>query len=185
LATTGFHGKAVVSLSYVGHRRTRYDVFPLGPDVADDKDASELYEGYLKRVGDEHLLDDWPRATTAAFAGSAKCAPCHGEAYKVWEHSGHAQAFRDLRARGHALDPDCVSCHVVGLSSKEGFYSDLKTPELAAVGCESCHGPAASHAADPRKVSLKKISFQVCYPCHTPDNSPDFDVKKFWPIIRH
>lgn len=185
LVTTGFRGKAVVSLTYEGRQRRRYDVFPLGPEVANDKDASDLYKGYLERVGSEHLLNEWPRTETAAYAGSQKCASCHERAFNVWKSSGHAHAFRDLRAQGHAQDPDCVSCHVVGLSSTRGFLSATKTPQLAAVGCESCHGPAAAHAVEPRRASLKKVSLKVCDPCHTPDNSPDFDVKKFWPLIRH
>ncbi len=185
LVTTGFHGKEVVSLTFDGRRRSRYDVFALGPEVAGDRSASELYKSYLQRVGDEHLLEAWPRSKTASYAGSQTCASCHEDAYHVWAASGHARAFRDLRSKGHELDPDCVSCHVVGLSSFQGFYSAMKTPQLAAVGCESCHGPGAAHSLAPRQVSIKRISFRVCDSCHTPDNSPDFDVKKFWPLIRH
>jgi len=185
LATTGFRGKAVVSLSYDGNNLRSYDVEDLGPDVPNDKETSEVYDGYLRRVQKENLLAQWPRSPSASFAGSGACAPCHATAYKTWSHSGHARAYRDLETQGHGADPDCVSCHVVGLSSQRGFYSQAKTPQLASVGCESCHGPGRAHALSPRRVSLIKASFKTCAGCHTLDNSPGFNVKEYWPQIYH
>lgn len=183
--TPGFHGKQVVSLTYQGNELQNYSVTNLGPDVPDDSGTARIYNSYLSEVGKEHLLDAWPRLKTAAYAGSAACKSCHREAYRVWEHSAHSRALLDLKSKGHALDPDCVSCHVIGLSSTRGYRSQVLTPKLAAVGCESCHGPAEAHVLAPRKASLKKASFTTCEPCHTPDNSPGFNVKEFWPKIRH
>jgi len=41
------------------------------------------------------------------------------------------------------------------------------------VGCESCHGPGAEHAADPENVSVyRQVDDQVCGSCHSRGTSP-------------
>ncbi|HSI73617.1 MAG TPA: multiheme c-type cytochrome, partial [Fimbriimonas sp.] len=98
--------------------------------------------------------------------------------------SAHAHALLTLEKEGHPRDPDCVSCHVVGLQFSTGFKSRQKTPQLANIGCESCHGAGAKHAAKP-SLKLRKLTEQACLPCHTTENSPHFDFKTYWKKIRH
>ena len=42
------------------------------------------------------------------------------------------------------------------------------------VGCESCHGPGAAHAADPTNVKpYAEVDDQVCGACHSRGTSPE------------
>ena len=60
------------------------------------------------------------------YLGEARCAQCHKLEQEHWAHTVHAKVFR--------LNP---------------------RNELAARGCEACHGPGAKHvenAADPKAI---------------------------------
>jgi hypothetical protein len=59
------------------------------------------------------------------------------------------------------------------------------TPQLAGVQCESCHGAAANHAAnpgDPAAVPHVDLSASVCGACHTGPQQPTFDE---WQTSEH
>ncbi len=185
LVTSGEKGKYLVRLEYRDGDWSHYQVVGLGPEVGDDGAAKELYSTYLKRVDDEHLLEQVPRSATASYAGSWSCVGCHSEATKVWKNSHHRFALNTLERVGHSRDPDCVSCHVVGLESTKGFRDRKTTPALAGVGCESCHGPALAHAKAPTEYKLKKIDQKSCVGCHNPENSPNFNFATYWKRVRH
>lgn len=185
LATTGEHGKFVLKLSYEDGRISGYQRVSLGPEYKDDPAVSRFYSTYLRRVKGEALLDKLPRTETAGFAGSWSCMPCHEEATRVWKASTHRIALETLAKDRHDADPDCVSCHVVALSSKSGFKSKPATPHLAGVGCESCHGPALAHARKPLEVRLPKATAKSCVGCHNPENSPNFEFQAYWRKIAH
>jgi hypothetical protein len=174
----------VLRLTFAGGRWDRYGVFSLGPEVKDDPDAARLYRTYLGRVETEKLLDKMPRAPSAAFAGNAKCIECHPKAGEVWKQSKHAAALATLERDGHARDPDCVSCHVVGLESEKGFRSRAETPQLTDVGCESCHGPGLAHAIMPT-LKMGIAGEKSCAKCHVPAHSPNFDFLTYWKRIAH
>ena len=55
------------------------------------------------------------------------------------------------------------------------------TPELADVGCETCHGPGSEHAEnqDPQSIS-RKPAVETCTACHNSERIQDF---KFKPLI--
>lgn len=190
LATPGERGKAVIRLAWREGAFVSSTPTTLGPDWPDDPAAKDLYDRYLRTVTREGLLDKLPHSQER-FAGSARCAPCHAEATHVWARSDHFHALRTLERDGHGRDPECVPCHVVGsargqtLLPKLAFRSREATPALANVGCESCHGAGAAHAAAPRRFALPKASANVCLPCHTLENSPNFDFAKYWARIRH
>ncbi len=190
LATPGEHGKAVVRLAWQDDAFVGTTVQMLGPEVRDDVEAKALYGRYLKRVTAERLLDDL-HPDAKGFAGSARCLPCHQQAARVWAASSHHGALATLEHEGHGRDPECVPCHVVGTAQgslrlpKRAFDSRETTPALANVGCESCHGAGASHAAAPHRFTLPRVGSASCRPCHTLDNSPNFDFEKYWPRIRH
>ena len=190
LASPGERGKAVLRLGWEGMAFVSQTVDALGPEVEDDPEADALYRTYLKRVSSEKLLEKAPHTLPSGFVGGERCASCHAEAAKSWRASGHAHALATLERVGHQRDPDCVPCHVVGLSKggaepTMAYVSRAATPRLADVGCESCHGAGAAHAASPWKSPLPKVGEKACLPCHTPENSPEFDFATYWPKIRH
>lgn len=185
IATPGEHGKGIVRLLWQDGRFVSSSVRPLGPELKNDPQAGQLYRSYLRRVELEHLLERVDRTPGKPFAGSAKCGSCHRSAEKVWQSSGHAHALLTLERDGHGKNPECVPCHVVGLTKTTGFKSRSLTPNLANVGCESCHGAGAAHAANPWKVRLPKVGKPSCLPCHTLDNSPNFEFSRYWKKIRH
>ncbi|AIE84262.1 cytochrome c family protein [Fimbriimonas ginsengisoli] len=185
LLTPGERGKSVVSVRFDGRSFDGYSVKRLGPQFLDDATIQRYYSAYLRRVDRANLLEQIPRVPSPAFAGSASCAACHVTASHVWEKSGHSHALATLEKQGHGRDPDCVSCHVTGLTSERGFRSRVETPNLAFVGCESCHGPAAAHVADPKGNRLAHLGQAVCTTCHTPDQSPGFNFVSYWQKISH
>ena len=101
-----------------------------------------------------------------------------------------------MRARA----PRLIYCHVTGYGKKGGFVDIETTPELAGVGCESCHGAGGTYVQD-QYMSLKnkeykkadivavglvdKVSKAQCTGCHNSE-SPfvkegfvfDFDANK-------
>lgn len=185
LATPGEKGKHVLRLLYSEGKWVGYTAVRLNPEYADDKEVKEIYNLYLDRVVEEKLLEKLPREKTSAFAGNQKCITCHKKAGDVWKHSKHAGALKTLEKEKHDRDPDCVSCHVVGLESSYGFQSRAKTPQLANVGCESCHGPGAKHAVQPYKAKMPKFGEKSCMKCHVAEHSPNFLFKTYWQKIKH
>ena len=185
LVSPGDRSRSVLRLRYLNGKWTGYQVVSLDPSFRDDPAVDRLYRIYLKRVDQAGLLDRWPRRASDPFVGSSRCISCHAEAGKVWEHSAHHHALATLESKGHERDPDCVRCHVTGLDFQSGFRSSMVTPDLANVGCESCHGPGGGHSDAPTKVKFVNIRENACLPCHTNDNSPGFSFLTYWPRIRH
>ncbi|HEY0867689.1 MAG TPA: cytochrome c family protein [Fimbriimonas sp.] len=185
LVTPGDRGRNLVELRFRGGSFSGYRSVNLGPEFKDHEAVSRIYRTYLERVDEEDLLSQVARSEGGAFAGTARCGSCHADALKVWKASEHSHALSSLEQDGHGRDPECVRCHVVGLASAQGFQSREKTPQLADVGCESCHGAGAAHAADPLTVRLRKVEEKDCVSCHDPDNSPRFDFPAYWKRIAH
>ncbi len=159
--------------------------FELGPEYQDDKSAVVAYRTYLQRVKEESLIADIVRTEgDAKYVGSNACASCHGDAYMVWKKSRHAEAMPTLEETGNDFDPECVGCHVVGLTDVSGYRDMKTTPHLGAVGCESCHGPASNHLKDVY-APYGKAGEESCMKCHVPDHSPGFDFKTYWESIKH
>jgi nitrate/TMAO reductase-like tetraheme cytochrome c subunit len=114
----------------------------------------------------------------AQYAGSQACAECHEGVHGFDENTPHAKAFQTLKAIGRDTNPTCLRCHTVGFGLPTGFTSEFATPQLAGVQCESCHGPAAAHAAnemDLTKRPRKELASQVCGGCHNGFHNNTFD----------
>lgn len=185
LASPGEKGKAVVSLEYRNGVFTEARAVDLGPEFADDKKVTGVFQRYQGRVASEKLLDMLPRVPGPEYAGSRACISCHAEAGEAWLKSRHSEALKTLEAESSDRDPDCTGCHVVGLSSEKGFKSREATPDLADVGCESCHGAGKKHAVQPFTHKMPKVGEKSCQQCHVPDHSPGFDFKTYWSRIAH
>lgn len=161
----------------------------------------------------ERMAERRPSRNGSRYVGSKACESCHESAWAVLQDSLHGHAWESL-VRREADDgwpvtrhPDCVSCHVVGYGEKTGFVSVEKTPHLANVGCEACHGAGSNHVAAWKGVQrlrdagqpvsaealqaarkkglLGKMPQGRCFECHDFEQSPGFDFQDRWEQIEH
>src|SRR5437667_268963 len=68
--------------------------------------------------------------------------------------SPHAHALATLETKHKASDANCLKCHTTAFGREGGFQPGAAAsghPDLARVGCESCHGPGGEHVAAPAK----------------------------------
>ncbi len=97
------------------------------------------------------------------YVGSKNCKKCHLKQFKSWEATTMATTYEKLKpgeaaeaktaagldpAADYTTDQSCVACHVTGMGKPGGFVDMETTPELANVGCESCHGPGGTYIQD-------------------------------------
>jgi hypothetical protein len=156
--------------------KLRFESIPVRAELPDNPALVRLYRQYQQLVGASGLLESYPRVPLPgglAYTGSASCRPCHGAEFDKWNTTAHARALAALKKAGSDRDPECVICHVVGLEYEGGFVNEEKSPHLAGVGCENCHGPGSEHvlSAGQTPTSQPKMA---CAKCHTPERSGDF-----------
>lgn len=168
-----------------GSFRIEYQLIDLSEDYLTPKDPEAekkhailpLLQKYADQVRDEKYLEDAVtkkvRHNTqvrvenqqVSYIGSNACRICHPQEHDIFEKTKHSEAMKFLgpkyanRPIHRNFDPECVVCHVVGFENKTGYETELKTPHLSHVGCESCHGPGSAHAKDPEnRVLLEYLS---------------------------
>ncbi|HEX2485655.1 MAG TPA: multiheme c-type cytochrome [Myxococcota bacterium] len=128
--------------------------------------------------------------TNAAFVGSAGCRECHAAEHASWSAQPHARALATLAAKERAADAECQRCHTTGFGKPGGFPAggaQASHPDLAGVGCESCHGPGGEHVkpdAAKRGTILALadkcdscVILQICGSCHDDANDPGFEYE--------
>ena len=128
--------------------------------------------------------------TAARHVGSDACQSCHPAEHARWSAGPHAAAFATLEKAGREADSKCVSCHTTGFGRTGGFPAGGKAgehPDLARVGCESCHGPGGDHVKEGARragtiVSLGDkcdscVILQICGACHDDQNDPGFEFR--------
>jgi cytochrome c553 len=108
------------------------------------------------------------------YVGSKNCKKCHIKEHKSWAATKMAKAYDSLKPgvakeqkAAVGLDPDkdytkdaeCLSCHTTGYGKAGGFVDIATTPELAGVGCESCHGAGGTYVQD-QYMSLKNKNYK-------------------------
>ncbi len=150
-----------------------------------------LLETYSEQVRDRKFLEKVPKTPHPAqiqqpklnlsFVGSEKCAACHAAQTAKWKDTPHAKALDALekiakRPSLRNFDGECVQCHVVGLNYKTGYEDQKNTPQLAHVGCESCHGPGSGHVADEKNAAL--IALQSPWKTGPKDKLIDIETMK-------
>jgi hypothetical protein len=190
-----------------GHPRVACELVPLAgsktvPGGGGDPNVKEALLEHRRDVKSKevlaHMMRQVPTANGASYVGSSICKGCHASATAVWEKSKHHEAWdtlvkaeADPKRYGWPVTayPDCVSCHVVGFREQSGFVSFEETPDLAAVGCERCHGPASEHVASQGKKMLGILggvqASVLCTKCHDFEQSPDFLYLDKWKLIAH
>lgn len=132
----------------------------------------------------------WAAAPSAAeppaFVGSKTCSQCHEDQYESFTkyskkaHSWHSIAVMQAKLKPAELK-QCFECHTTGFGRPGGFVSYEATPDLAQVGCETCHGPGSVHAAsgDPKDIR-RKPELATCQTCHNAQRIEDF---RFKPLV--
>lgn len=181
VCTVGRFGRYICRLGVTFDPRTdkpvvRFESIPVQEKLPDDPALVQLYRQYQQLVGQSGLLESYPRVPLPAglaFAGSLSCKPCHEPAYDKWNTSAHAHALATLKKAGSDRDPECVICHVIGMEYEGGFATEEKTPHLADVGCENCHGPGSAHNLWSGQAATAQPK-AACTKCHTPEQSGHF-----------
>ena len=156
----------------------------LGKEIKEDMNVRNVLNEYDEAVA--ALLKDEERKASfnGPFLGDSNCAACHRPFMEGWRDSRHAGAFNTLENTGKSKDPECVKCHTTGYGEEGGFYSVAATPGLVNVQCEACHGPGKEHVSD-FTAPMNPVVESVCLKCHTEDNSPDFDFRRYLEKIKH
>jgi peroxiredoxin len=126
----------------------------------------------------------------ADYVGSDACQSCHEAEFKVWEASPHGHAVETLAEMGKADEADCLQCHTTAYGKTGGFPEGAAFgdhPDLARVGCESCHGAGGDHVGENAKrvgtiISLGDkcdscVILRICGSCHDDANDRGFEFK--------
>ncbi len=126
----------------------------------------------------------------ADYVGSEACRTCHEREFSTWQSGPHGHAGKTLEAAGKADEADCLECHTTAFGKAGGFRPDVPVasqPDLARVGCESCHGPGGDHVGKTAKrlgtiLSLGDkcdtcVILKICGACHDDANDPGFQFK--------
>ncbi len=168
-------------------------VIEMGPEIADDPAQRRNLDAFQAELAQLDLSSDQTGLAPALptdlpnsyrVEGTASCLDCHKEEGQVWSRSKHAHAWETLRLVGSQVNPLCQRCHTTGYGLPGGFRSALQSLERTAVGCESCHGPSSDHVHRP-SIKTPFASKDQCLSCHDPENSPRFDLDRYWDQIRH
>jgi hypothetical protein len=86
-------------------------------------------------------------------------------------------ALADSRARpmAYAGRETCETCH-------PDIAEERKGSRHAAIGCEACHGPLASHADDPARLKpVRPDAQKICLTCHRQDAAKPTTFKQVNP----
>ncbi len=177
--SVGRFGRYICSLqitespAYKGKPRLSFHSIPVTEELKEEPSLVQLYKVYQQIVGERNLLEKYQKFSlpnNLEYTGSESCKGCHDYEYDKWSQKAHAHAYATLERVGSQLDPECVSCHVVGMEYESGFISEQKTGHLKNVGCENCHGPGSEHVGLGDKAALTGPK-SGCIDCHTPEHS--------------
>lgn len=189
VVTTGRLGKYIVRIDVpFGYRddpgQLRFQRIAIEEDFEKDAVIVSRIDDYQLQMQIEQLVEDetkivrQPLEGGNRFVGNASCgaADCHEDIYQKWREFRHGYALETLEKVNRQYDPSCVSCHTVGMAYESGFRSREKTPDLADVGCEMCHGPGEKHQQD--VYEEYQTVFTACEQCHDHESSPKFEKER-------
>lgn len=127
-------------------------------------------------------------AAEHAFVGAAACGECHQEQYQSFmANSRKAHSWKSVeKMQGKLTESErreCYACHTTGYGQPGGFISLAGTPELANVGCESCHGAGGVHAESGDASDIRRTpEVAMCSTCHNAQRVANFNFK---PMLYH
>ncbi|MBE0515475.1 multiheme c-type cytochrome [Sulfurimonas sp.] len=164
-------------------------LFSLSVDAAENQRVIEelnspMPEIPLKRAMGEKAYSDAISSREYNYVGNSKCRLCHRNFFIGRKKDPHDHAMEGLVALGKEKNSRCLMCHSTGHGVPSGFVDMEKTPRLANVQCEGCHGPGNVHIAlakDKSRNEIKKftgggflaggdnpeIVRKMCTSCHT------------------
>ncbi len=158
----------------------------LGKAAPTDPEVSKLMQEHDKAVNQANRvafadLEPPPLGPNdVAYVGSAACSSCHQSAYSWWKSHAHGVAYLTLQQRHKEYNLDCVGCHVTGYQQPGGStVTHNLDMALVGVGCESCHGPGAAHAAKPDVGVVRDTPESTCVVCHNAEHSDLFDYAEY------
>ncbi|MCK9473505.1 cytochrome c family protein [Sulfurimonas sp.] len=149
-----------------------------------DELNSPMPEIPLKQSLGDRVYNDAITSGEYNYVGNAKCRLCHRNFFLGRKKDPHDHAMESLVLSGNEKNSHCLMCHSTGHLVPSGFVDMEKTPRLANVQCEGCHGPGNVHIAL-AKVNAKnevkkfagggflagvdnpKILVNMCKSCHT------------------
>jgi predicted CXXCH cytochrome family protein len=120
------------------------------------------------------------------------CGNCHATFQAGWETTGHAHAWEDLQASGHA-QATCEGCHTISERGNpaegDAGYNAVAVERYQDVQCESCHGAGFEHASGPTMANAPLCSIKAdtaatvgCGECHNGTHHPFVEQ---WSLSRH
>ncbi len=181
-----FLGQLLVPTKASDRRRAALRALPVEDAFKPDRVLERQFRDYLDQLRALNPMESIPRLRVREgpiHVGSTACAECHEDEHRFWKRTAHSHATETLVKKGREFDPDCIGCHAVAVEYESGFVSLEKTPELADVGCESCHGPGSAHSDNP--TTPYPTPPKNCTTCHDDENDPMFELLKYLPKIKH
>lgn len=154
-----------------------------------------LARGLAPRVAGPLADQPFEQHSRADYVGSASCQSCHAETFAHWQATPHAASVRTLAGKQRDFWPECLACHSTGWGAASGYrIAEPTAPRtlqagagaehshlegLAAVGCETCHGPGSRHVVAPARENIRNdvspLTPEVCQACHTREHDPGFE----------
>jgi hypothetical protein len=166
---------------------------PLPRGFAEEPAAKKALEAYTASIPslvascEASMSCPEPAPGARTYVGVEACKGCHQPAVDFWRAQasklpgkdasgkpivrtvGHAHAWETLVADGRDKDRSCVGCHSVGFGEEGGACrtTDIVKRGLAAVQCESCHGPGSLHATTGKAADIVRFTSEAsCRACH-------------------
>jgi len=146
--------------------------------------GSPMPEIPLKRAMGEKAYNDAIKSGKYNYVGNSKCRLCHRNFFLGRKNDPHDHAMETLVEYAQEKNSHCLMCHSTGHGTPSGFVDMEKTPRLANVQCEGCHGPGNVHIAmakdkvknETRKftgggflagMGTTEVLKKMCTSCHT------------------
>ncbi len=155
---------------------------PLSMPIAADSEPTMVPDASSPAGGTDSGPTEPAPILGGGYVGSAKCAQCHEEIYQRFKaNSRKSRAFDSVKRMKGLTDEErkgCYRCHTTGYGKPTGFTDFQKTPYLADVGCEACHGPGKLHTQSMDMAHIvRKVTIDVCQKCHDDSKVKSFRYK--------